>query len=483
MPPTSAPLPNIDSILEVKNRLHCQPFQWFIERFSKIYFDAAVIPETVFRIRDENTNLCLARRNSGKREEHEVVAVTCSVDDSMQLWHRANRDGDKCCSGLRSYDSMYCLNGPRSGEVVATECNTYGKNNGQLAKITDEGEVHFTNSQTCVSVAASPKDVIVQEPCDTAGRLREFTRKPVNNADGFGNGLSQIVEATTGMCLTAFSPITGDEDAGNIEMAPCSDHTLTQLFNLTESFAAGYYEIRTWENLCLDAADGKRILAYSCYDASARNEKQAFLFDETSRFIKNKYHPTCLSVPDTRVDLAATKLPLAVAGCVTWNGVIKPEQRFEKVPSKKESGAFLLKSGQWCISGGDSGDEVFVAHCPVGHAAETDGMIWYLETPDRLRNKRANRCIDGNDHKTPILYPCYSTENDNQEWTDPMSGGLIKNGRAKMCLDYNAVTERQVSVTSNCNSGARWRMFDPKESTEMRIYRTNKAKALAPVHG
>ena len=481
--PASAPLPNVDSILSVKERLQCKPLQWFIERFSQVYFDAAVLPEVHFRIRDEHSNLCLAKRATDKREQHRVVAASCSTNDATQLWHRGNRDGEKCCSGLRSYDSMYCLSGGASGEVTATECNTFGRNHPQHAKIID-GEVKFTKFNSCLSVAASADDVVVQTPCDTHGVLSHFKQVAVSTADGSGAGLYNIVEESTGMCLTAYSPIGGDNDVGSVELVECSDHSESQRFAISESFLPGYVQIRTWENLCLDAADGKRVLAYVCYDAKVKNELQAFQFDLSSGTIKNKYHPTCLAVPNRKVDSAAASIPISVAGCVTWRGVIKTEQKFEKVPSLRGvENAFLVKSGSWCLSGEADKDSVVVVKCPASKEAETDLMLWHLEDLSRVRNRQVNKCLDGNDHKVPILYPCYSKDNDNQEWSDPSSGGSIMNARARMCLDYNAMPERKVAVSKNCRTGASWGMFDPKETTEMRIYKRIKARESAPIHG
>jgi len=484
-PPASVPLPNIDSILEVRNRLQCQPFQWFIDRFSKIYFDAAVLPTEVFRVRDANTNLCLARRNSGNRDSHNVVAASCSTEDPMQLWHRSNREGEECCSGLRSYDSMYCLSGGGGGAASATECNTYGKNNQQKVSVTPAGEVKFSQSGTCISLAASVSDVIVQSPCDQQEFLREFIKRPVENNDGLGSGSYKIFEATTGLCWTAFSPVGGDEDPGSIELAPCDSRSVAQHFKIVDSFIPGYVKIINWENFCLDSADGKRILSYQCYDDSAANEKQVFVFDEPTRTIRNRHHPTCVALPDSRVKLTATTVPVSVSGCITWNNVIKSEQKFTKVPSLRDpSKGNLLKVDQWCLSGKPGQDPVVMVHCPTTPAEETDWMLWSFETLSRLRNRAANKCLDGNDHKTPILYPCYSSDNDNQEWTDPgTEGGKIKNARAQMCLDYHPQKERSASVSNNCQTGARWEMFEPRETTEMRIYKRTKERLSAPVHG
>ncbi len=484
-PPVSAPVPNIDPILEVRNRLQCKPFQWYIDNFSKIYFAAGVLPTEIFRIRDANTNLCLARRNTGVRESHNVVATSCSIEDKNQIFHRGNRNGDQCCSGFRSYNSMYCLSGSVGGIVTARECNTFGENKEQYVSVTSDGQVKFTKSDGCISLGASTKDVIVQTPCDQENFLKEYIKKPIENNDGFGNGLFHIVESVSGECLTSLTPAGGDEDPGSLELSPCDSRSITQQFKIVNAFVPGFVKIINWENLCLDSGDGKRLLAYLCYDDSLKNRKQAFLFDETTNTIRNHYHPTCIAVPDSRLQLTSDSIPVSISRCLLWNNVVKPEQIFSKVASFRDTqNGFLVKSGEWCLSSQDKSDSVVVVHCPKTASDETDLMIWSFESLYRLRNKARNKCIDANDQKTPILYPCYTSDNLNQEWSDPTnSRGMVKNSKENMCLDYRPSAERSVSVSRNCGTGSKWEIFDPQESIEMSIYKKTQAKLSQPVHG
>ena len=472
-----SPLPDISSILEVKNRMSCKPFQWFVDKFSSVYFKSGVLPEKIFRIRDENSNLCLARRSTDNRQEHRIVAAPCSLDDNMQLWHKGNRDGGECCSGLRNYDSMYCLAGGQGGRVHGHECNTYGRVHDQHVIIRDDGEIFFNKMDTCVSVAANKDIVVHQAECDEEGVLKEFVLKTLQN------GKTQIVESTTNECLTAFSPV--ENESGSVELATCSEHIVAQQFTLKESsLIPGAVEIVTWENLCLDAGDGQHVFAYSCYEAATVeevNKKQFYKYDAEKRTLKNMFHPTCLSVKDGRIDFAASQLPVRIAGCVEWDGVAKPEQKFARIPSPVHKGAVLLKSGTFCL--GSDKDTVVVVHCPSKDSDADSSILWFLEGADRVRNMKADKCIDGNDQKTPILYACYDSSNDNQEWIDPRDNLFLKNARAKMCLDYHPPVERDVAVSKNCKTGAKWKKYGEQESKEMRIYKATKAKVKAPVIG
>jgi GT2 family glycosyltransferase len=469
-PPTE-PLPDISSILAVKERMKCKPFQWFLDKFSGVYRDGGVLPSTVFRIRDTRANLCIARRSTTNRQEHGIVAAQCSVDDPMQLWHRGNRNESQCCSGLRSYDSMYCLAGGHHGKVVGNECNTYGRVQDQHVDIRSDGEIFFNKMNTCLSVGADANRVIKQSPCDVAsdGVLNKYEIREL------GNGRVQIREIITGECLTAFSPVGTDK--GSIELAACSSENMAQQFEKRTIGADGDFQLVTWENLCLDTGDGEHVLAYVCYDTKSLNKKQVFKMEGDK--IRNMYHPTCLSSKDTRIDMSAEQLPVSITGCIEWDGVGKPEQIFQRIPISDAKGPVLLKSGKYCLAA--NGDAVVVTKCPSRDRDAPTTMQWLLEDQDRVRNKWANRCIDGNDNKTPIMYPCYDNKNDNQEWRDSRDNGFLKNGRGRMCLDYHPLVERDVAVSQKCKTGAKWSIYGEHESKEMGIYKATKAKESAPV--
>jgi hypothetical protein len=471
--PPSEALPDISSILEVKERMQCKPFQWFLDKFSGVYRDGGVLPETVFRIRDTNTNLCLARRSTKNRQEHRIVASQCSVDDPMQIWHRANRKGSECCSGIRSYDSMYCIAGGHSGKVVGNECNTYGRVQDQHVDIREDGEIFFSKIKTCLSVGADSSRVIKQSSCESNnspfGLLKEFDIRDV------GNGRVEIRELVTGDCLTAFSPI--GTDTGSVELGPCLSNVVAQQFE-KRVVGEGMFQLVTWENLCLDAGDGEHVLAYVCYGTKGPSLNKKQLFQMEGKKIRNMHHPTCLSSSDNRIDLTANKLAVSITGCIEWDGITKAEQKFQRIPISGGP-AVLLRSGQYCLAADQ--DAIIVLKCPSRDSDAPSTMQWLLEDQDRVRNKWANKCIDGNDNKTPILYPCYDSKNDNQEWRDSRDNGFLQNGRGRMCLDYHPIVERDLAVSQKCKSGAKWTIHGEHESKEMSIYKATKAKEIAPV--
>ncbi|CAJ1336327.1 unnamed protein product [Effrenium voratum] len=79
----SGQTPNVDvtKTLELKKRLECKPFAYFLHRFRKIYLKSGMLPEKVFRIRSRSTNMCLQRRDRA------YVLTDCS---GGTWFHRAN---------------------------------------------------------------------------------------------------------------------------------------------------------------------------------------------------------------------------------------------------------------------------------------------------------------------------------------------------------------------------------------------------------
>lgn len=61
--------PNVDvsKTIELKKRLGCKPFVYFLHRFRKIYLQSGMLPEKVFRIRSTSTGKCLQRWDHGYR--------------------------------------------------------------------------------------------------------------------------------------------------------------------------------------------------------------------------------------------------------------------------------------------------------------------------------------------------------------------------------------------------------------------------------
>eukprot|EP00913_Durusdinium_trenchii_P001283 g1182.t1 len=50
---------DVSNFEEVKKRLHCRPFAWFLWRFRDIYVEGGLLPKEVFKLREVNSGYCL----------------------------------------------------------------------------------------------------------------------------------------------------------------------------------------------------------------------------------------------------------------------------------------------------------------------------------------------------------------------------------------------------------------------------------------
>eukprot|EP00961_Rhodomonas_salina_P191379 2582359-Rhodomonas_salina.1 len=102
----------------------------------------------------------------------------------------------------------------------------------------------------------------------------------------------------------------------------------------------------------------------------------------------------------------------------------------------------------------------------MGSCSKRELFMW---DPPMLTHKRTGLCLDVNDLKTPILYPCYKQEvmNAKQHWRH-VDGHFIQSLSTQKCLDYlGRETVRVVSAACD-RVEARWeeyRGFEPIETT------------------
>jgi Ricin-type beta-trefoil lectin domain len=104
--------------------------------------------------------------------------------------------------------------------------------------------------------------------------------------------------------------------------------------------------------------------------------------------------------------------------------------------------------------------------CP---SSPEPSALWQVYAGNKIRNLERDRCLDANDHKQPILYQCYPSENTNQEWETEF--GLLKNERSGTCLDFRPFEEVPL-VSSACDASRTvWSKFGQFEPEETRMYR------------
>jgi len=125
---------DISSRLELQKSLKCKPFEWYVDKFKKVFAEKHMLPEEVFLIRDTLTGLCLH-----PTEDHGVEEIGCDVNFQSNRhfqWSLAN-DG----AGIRSVGNNECFDanaGALSKEgshVFMYRCYDGARNTQQLWKL------------------------------------------------------------------------------------------------------------------------------------------------------------------------------------------------------------------------------------------------------------------------------------------------------------------------------------------------------------
>jgi len=159
---------DLSNILEVKDRLKCRPFSWFLRRFKSIYEDAGLIPEQVFMLREGKTGRCLKYEGhagtSGSGFGSAMLADCGAEADHRLFWHLGNknrRDG-RCCSSLRAWNTDQCLTHVEGSRFKTGVCDVSGRNGGQSWSLSaTSGEIR--QRQQCAGVDGGGN--LVSKPC------------------------------------------------------------------------------------------------------------------------------------------------------------------------------------------------------------------------------------------------------------------------------------------------------------------------------
>eukprot|EP00928_Gymnodinium_smaydae_P072736 TRINITY_DN56039_c0_g1_i1.p1 TRINITY_DN56039_c0_g1~~TRINITY_DN56039_c0_g1_i1.p1 ORF type:complete len:606 (-),score=64.37 TRINITY_DN56039_c0_g1_i1:75-1892(-) len=134
---------DVSNIIAVKERLQCKPFAFFLHRFRSVYRDGGLLPEKVFRMKSSSSGLCV-HRGSMRFQMRDCSSAT--------WFHQANQDpskGGKCCSGIRQWNSMDCMDRLDDTGPIPYFCDITGKNQNQLYRWDNSGVIR--HGQSCLS--------------------------------------------------------------------------------------------------------------------------------------------------------------------------------------------------------------------------------------------------------------------------------------------------------------------------------------------
>jgi len=138
---------SIEERQQLKQKLQCKPFKWYVTKFRDVFTERHMLPEEVFLIKDSTTSLCL----SAAPDKEHVVEAVCDDQNADQKWTVANGG-----NGLRNAGANKCLDAnagiPDKTGSTLFMYGCYGKNPQQAWSLAN-GNVKWT--KFCVE---APKD-------------------------------------------------------------------------------------------------------------------------------------------------------------------------------------------------------------------------------------------------------------------------------------------------------------------------------------
>jgi len=253
-------LGSLDNYDDIKSRMECKPFVWFLDRFPQIYHWGGLIPPTVFMLREVDSGMCVTRPGGRWGNAAAPTGTTrlapCDRDDPVQWFHGANqKQGQKqCCSGIRSWNSDQCLQ--KQGDGLETGvCTMDGSSGSQLFEVAN-GKLMWAGGSRCAGRAAGASDtveVVNFGSCSDGGW----------RAEASGNGVV-LRHTRTGQCMARVDD--------RPETADCNPGASNQIWRLI-TIRDGLSLVKADNGQCFDAASGTKLIVYPCADDGSNNNQ------------------------------------------------------------------------------------------------------------------------------------------------------------------------------------------------------------------
>jgi len=260
-----------------------------------------------------------------------------------------------------------------------------------------------------------------------------------------------------------------------------------QVFQSAISADTFQYQLKASTGLCIQNVDGTPT-ALPC--KPDKDSKQLFGAEHSRA---NYSGPALMADGGTLVHLCATppsSQAVRLAECAAEGRKTKPGQGFARYHAKAD-GSFLLRDEELdvCLKAESSrGRHTLVsAECPLD-----DEHVWrwrYDASSGQLSLVALNLCLDANDFKTLILYPCYPPGQNNKQrylfrdngWLE-MPRSWADNGRLRypaQCLDSDPIEPVSLTV-ADCRtalkSGVIWERMWSEVPLETQLWRKAAAK-------
>jgi polypeptide N-acetylgalactosaminyltransferase len=174
---------DLTSILEIKEKLQCQDFAWFLNRFKDVYIESGMVPNETYLIRSGQHCLTyLGPPGTSMDGTGSVGLRPCNPHDDRQRWHGANRNAKangKCCSALRAWNTDQCLQIPMDEtNLRTTVCDINGMQHiDQHCQFTEKGRILCAarGQQLCIGVNDA-KTGFKHGPCNKKAKSQRFLK-------------------------------------------------------------------------------------------------------------------------------------------------------------------------------------------------------------------------------------------------------------------------------------------------------------------
>lgn len=171
---------DLSNIWEVRDRLKCKPYVYYLWRFRSIFLDGGMVPEKIFGLKSNGQ--CLrytsSAGTSGDGQGTVELDETCTMTDRHRF-HAANRmspkyknvrgglnnaDNTIALSGLRAWNTDQCIEGASEGHIRTHVCIVTGVNGNQQWRLLS-GKIQNVYSLRCISIDT---DKLVESDCSSA---------------------------------------------------------------------------------------------------------------------------------------------------------------------------------------------------------------------------------------------------------------------------------------------------------------------------